>query len=239
MIDVALLGIIRRWYIRDHISIREIARRLDISRNTVRRYIRSDAIEPAYPARHSPSSLDEFAPRLSAWLSAESVKSRKQRRTLKQMFLDLRELGYEGSYDRVAAFGRRWKVGQMERVKSASKSTSSASRYKGRGFVQITSEVNYNALNLFLNRFVRPTNLVNQPETLGSDSYLAFAASCWYWRSNDLRRSAKKGMEDAIVEEVGRVINRGPARRNLPEYPPLSNEDRLQKFHWVKKILLT
>jgi len=123
VINVALLGIIRRWYIRDHISIREIARRLDISRNTVRRYIRSDAIEPAYPARHSPSSLDEFAPRLSAWLSAESVKSRKQRRTLKQMFLDLKELGYEGSYDRVAAFGRRWKVGQMERVKSARKST--------------------------------------------------------------------------------------------------------------------
>ncbi|MDR9851976.1 hypothetical protein, partial [Herbaspirillum huttiense] len=42
---------------------------------------------------------------------------------LKQMFLDLRELGYEGSYDRVAAFSRQWKVGQMERVKSASKST--------------------------------------------------------------------------------------------------------------------
>ncbi|AON52406.1 hypothetical protein Hsc_0089 [Herbaspirillum seropedicae] len=39
------------------------------------------------------------------------------------MFLDLRELGYEGSYDRVAAFSRQWKVGQMERVKSASKST--------------------------------------------------------------------------------------------------------------------
>ncbi len=122
MIDVALLGIIRRWYIRDHISIREISRRLDISRNTVRRYIRSGAIEPSYPSRHSSSALDEFAPRLSAWLSAEAVKSRKQRRTLKQMFLDLRELGYEGSYDRVAAFGRQWKVGQMERVNSASKS---------------------------------------------------------------------------------------------------------------------
>ncbi|WP_413628901.1 helix-turn-helix domain-containing protein [Herbaspirillum frisingense] len=120
---MALLGIIRRWYIRDRISIREIARRLDISRNTVRRYIRSDVSEPAYPARRSPSSLDEFTARLSAWLSAEAVKSRKQRRTLKQMFLDLRELGYEGSYDRVAAFSRQWKVGQMERVKSASKST--------------------------------------------------------------------------------------------------------------------
>ncbi|WP_181459049.1 HTH domain-containing protein [Herbaspirillum rubrisubalbicans] len=59
---MALFGIIRRWYIRDDISIREIARRLDISRNTVRRYIQSDVIEPAYPARRSPSSLDEFAP---------------------------------------------------------------------------------------------------------------------------------------------------------------------------------
>ncbi|MDR9837782.1 winged helix-turn-helix transcriptional regulator [Herbaspirillum huttiense] len=123
VIDVALLGIIRRWYIRDRISIREIARRLDISRNTVRRYIRAEVSEPSYPARHSPSSLDPFAPRLSAWLSAEAVKFRKQRRTLKQMFLDLRELGYEGSYDRVAAFSRQWKVGQIERVKSASKST--------------------------------------------------------------------------------------------------------------------
>jgi len=123
VINVALLGIIRRWYIRDRVSIREIARRLDISRNTVRRYIRSEAIEPSYPTRQSPSSLDEFAPRLSAWLSAEAVKSRKQRRTLKQMFLDLKELGYEGSYDRVAAFGRQWKVGQMARVNSASKST--------------------------------------------------------------------------------------------------------------------
>lgn len=100
--------------IRDHISIREIARRLDISRNTVRRYIRSEAIEPSYSNRQSSSSLDEFAPRLSAWLSSEAVKSRKQRQTLKQMFLDLRELGYEGSYDRVAAFGRQWKVSQME-----------------------------------------------------------------------------------------------------------------------------
>ncbi|WP_413460338.1 helix-turn-helix domain-containing protein [Herbaspirillum huttiense] len=34
------------------LSIREITRCLDISRNTVRRYIRSDAIKPAYPARY-------------------------------------------------------------------------------------------------------------------------------------------------------------------------------------------
>lgn len=41
------------------------------------------------------------------------------------MHLDLRALGYEGSYDRVAAFARQWKVDQLERVNSASKSTES------------------------------------------------------------------------------------------------------------------
>lgn len=45
---------------------------------------------PIYRSKQSTSSLDEFAPRLTAWLSAEAVKSRKQRRTLKQMFLGLR-----------------------------------------------------------------------------------------------------------------------------------------------------
>jgi hypothetical protein len=29
------------------------------------------------------------------------------------MYLDLRALGYEGSYDRVAAFARQWKVDRM------------------------------------------------------------------------------------------------------------------------------
>ncbi|TFI28334.1 helix-turn-helix domain-containing protein, partial [Herbaspirillum sp. 3C11] len=41
---MALLGIIRRWHLRDQVPFREIARRLGISRNTVRRYIRAETI---------------------------------------------------------------------------------------------------------------------------------------------------------------------------------------------------
>jgi len=108
VIDVALLGIIRRWHLRDQVSLREISKRLGISRNTVRR---------------SPTSLDKYAFKLSTWLKTEATKSRKQRRTLKQMHIDLCALGFEGSYDRVAAFARQWKVDQLERVNSASKST--------------------------------------------------------------------------------------------------------------------
>ena len=118
MIDVALLGIIRRWHLRDQVPLREIARRLGISRNTVRRYIRAETIEPTYADRRPRSSLDKYALKLSAWLRTEAAKSR-----IKQLHLELRALGYEGSYDRVAAFARRWKVDQLERVNSASKST--------------------------------------------------------------------------------------------------------------------
>jgi len=123
VIDVALLGIIRRWHIRDQVPLREIARRLGISRNTVRRYLRAEITEPTYPERQSPSAIDKYAFQLSAMLKTEAAKSRKQRRTLKQVHMDLKELGFEGSYDRVAAFARVWRAGQTDRVNSASKRT--------------------------------------------------------------------------------------------------------------------
>lgn len=40
-----------------------------------------------------------------------------------QIHVDLKEMGYEGSYDRVAAFARQLKAGQAERVNSSSKRT--------------------------------------------------------------------------------------------------------------------
>ena len=125
---MALLGIIRRWHIREHIPLREIARRLGISRNTVRRYLRSETIEPAYAERRSTRAIDKYAFQLSALLKTEAAKSRKQRRTLKQIHEDLKELGFEGSYDRGAAFARTWREGQSERVNPASKRTGLPSR---------------------------------------------------------------------------------------------------------------
>ncbi len=126
MIDVALLSIIRRWHIRDQVPLREIARKLGISRNTVRRYLRSEMTEPTYQSRRSPSAIDKYAFQLSALLKSEALKSRKQRRTLKQLHEELKELGFEGSYDRVAAFARVWRAGQTDRVNSASKRTTTA-----------------------------------------------------------------------------------------------------------------
>jgi transcriptional regulator with XRE-family HTH domain len=120
---VALLSIIRRWHLRDQVSLREIAKRLGVSRNTVRKYLRTETTEPNYSARRTPSVLDSYAFKLSAWLKSEANKPRKQRRSLKQMHADLCALGFNGSYDRVAAFARQWRVDQLDRVKAASKGT--------------------------------------------------------------------------------------------------------------------
>ena len=128
---MALLGIIRRWHIRDQVPLREIARRLGISRNTVRRYLRSETIEPAYAERRSKRAIDQYAFQFSAMLKTEAARSRKQRRTLKQIHEDLQGLGFQGSYDRVAAFARTWREGQIDRVNPASKRTSEISQSCG------------------------------------------------------------------------------------------------------------
>lgn len=112
MIDVALVSVIRRWCLRDKLSIREVSRRTGLSKNTVKKYLRDENLEPCYPKCKRPSKLDEFTATLSSWLRLESRRNRKQRRCLRQLFIDLKAQGYEGSYDRVAAFAREWKRNQ-------------------------------------------------------------------------------------------------------------------------------
>jgi hypothetical protein len=107
---MALLSVIRRWALRDQLSIRAISRRTGLSRNTIRKYLRSGAVEPKFNVPERPSKLDQFVDKLSHWLKVEAGKSRKQKRTVKQLHADLVLLGYDGSYGRVAAFVRAWKA---------------------------------------------------------------------------------------------------------------------------------
>ncbi|MDK1390183.1 helix-turn-helix domain-containing protein [Sinorhizobium sp. 7-81] len=55
---MALLSVIRRWYFREHLSIREICRRTGLSRNTIRRYLQSEGVEPKFKVPEPPSKLD-------------------------------------------------------------------------------------------------------------------------------------------------------------------------------------
>ncbi len=107
---MGLLNIIRRMSLREKLSIREIARRTGLSRNTITKYLNAGTIEPQFATPERQSKLDPFAEKLAGWLKTEAAKSRKQRRTLKQLHADLVVLGFDGSYGRVAAFARDWRA---------------------------------------------------------------------------------------------------------------------------------
>jgi len=94
---MGFLSVIRRWALREGMPIREIARRTGLSRNTIKKYLREGAVEPKFKVPKRPSNLDPYADRLSAWLLAQTRKSRKERRTVKQMHADLVKLGYDSN----------------------------------------------------------------------------------------------------------------------------------------------
>jgi transposase len=123
VINVAILSSIRRWHVRDNMPIREIVRKTGIARNTIRKYLANKVVEPKYPNRKTPSKLDDYAAKLTLWLKTEAGKGRKQKRSLKQLHRDLVQLGYTGSYDRVAAFAKRWRQEQQELAKTAGRGT--------------------------------------------------------------------------------------------------------------------
>jgi len=120
---MALLSVIRRWHFREGMPIREIGRRTGLSRNTIRKYLRADTVEPKFKVPDRPSKLDPFAEKLSGWLRIEAGKSRKQKRTAKQLHAGLVTLGYNGSYGRVAAFVRGWKAERQRDEQTSGRGT--------------------------------------------------------------------------------------------------------------------
>eukprot|EP01042_Synura_sphagnicola_P025049 gene25050-32133_t len=69
-----LLSVIRRWSFRDRMPIREISRRTGLSRNTIRKYLRSEVGEPGVEGAGRASKLGSFAEELSGGLGTGGRK---------------------------------------------------------------------------------------------------------------------------------------------------------------------
>lgn len=76
----------------------------------MRRYLKNVIAEPVYAKWQALSKIKEFEELL--WLKREARRRRKERKTVKNLYEDLLPLGYSGSYDRVAAFVRKWREEQ-------------------------------------------------------------------------------------------------------------------------------
>jgi transposase len=115
---VGMLAKIRRMHIRERLSVREIARRTGLSRNTIRNWLRqADVVEPKYAKRETVSVVDPWADRLRAWLISDSHRAKRERRTALVMYQAIKQQGYAGSYARVCAFVRRWRAEESDAPK--------------------------------------------------------------------------------------------------------------------------
>jgi transposase len=113
MLVVETIGRIRREHCVKGKSIKEIARELKVSRNTVRKVLRSGATSFEYMRVVQPR------PKLGAWhgdldrmLSDNEARPAREQLTLIRVFEELRGLGYEGSYDAVRRYAKKWRLGR-------------------------------------------------------------------------------------------------------------------------------
>ena len=98
MLVVETIGRIRREHFVKGKSIKEIVRALKVSRNTVRKVLRSGATSFEYGRAVQPRpKLGVWGDALDRMLSDNEAKPARERLTLVRIFEELRELGYAGS----------------------------------------------------------------------------------------------------------------------------------------------
>jgi transposase len=119
MLTVETIRKIRNAHHRDRKPIREIARDMNLSRNTVRNILRSDVTELHYERKVQPMpKLEAFKASLTKLLEEDARKPKKQRRSALLLFEQLQREGFAGGYDAVRRFVRRWKQQEQEPTKA-------------------------------------------------------------------------------------------------------------------------
>jgi transposase len=109
MLVVETIAKIRRAFFRDGKPIKAICRDLGVSRKVVRRVIRSGATEFRYEREVQPMpKIGRWSDDLDQLLTANEGKAPRERLTLIRIYEELRGHGYEGGYDAVRRYARKW-----------------------------------------------------------------------------------------------------------------------------------
>jgi transposase len=111
MLVVETIAKIRRAYFAQKKPIKAICREFRLSRKVVRKVIRSEATEFRYERGRQPlPRIDPWRNQLDQLLLANQGKAGRERLTLIRMYEELRGLGYEGSYDAVRRYAKKWRI---------------------------------------------------------------------------------------------------------------------------------
>src|SRR4051812_42032649 len=109
MLIVETIGRIRREHLVKGKSIKEIARDLNVSRNTVRKVLRSGKTSFSYEREVQPRpKLGRWKVEIDRLLTTNVESTARERLTLIRIFEELRALGYDGGYDAVRRYARSW-----------------------------------------------------------------------------------------------------------------------------------
>ena len=111
MLVVETIVKIRRAYFAQKQPIKAICREFRLSRKVVRKVIRSQATEFRYERGKQPlPGIDPWRDQLDGRLLANEGKAARERLRLIRIFEALRGLGYQGSYDAVRRYAKRWRA---------------------------------------------------------------------------------------------------------------------------------
>ena len=109
MLVVETIAKIRRAFFVEGKSIKQICRDLRLSRNTVRKVVRSGDTEFSYVRSVQPRpKIDPWKDKLDSLLKENAGKPKRERLTLVRIYVELRNLGYDGSYDAVRRYAANW-----------------------------------------------------------------------------------------------------------------------------------
>lgn len=120
MLIVETIAKIRRYHFVDGLGIKEISRKLRLSRNTVRKVIRSGMTEHKYERSHQPlPRLGDYVDRLDKLLEEDWKRPKKRRFTAQRLFELLQSESYSGGYDSIQRYVKKWRVNHGKTSKSA------------------------------------------------------------------------------------------------------------------------
>jgi transcriptional regulator with XRE-family HTH domain len=109
MLVVETIARIRREHFVKGKTIKEIARDLGISRNTIRKVLRSGETSFEYERTIQPRpKLGRWTSDLNELLEGNAAKPAREQLTLIRIFEELRVRGYDGGYDAVRRYAGRW-----------------------------------------------------------------------------------------------------------------------------------
>jgi transposase len=120
MKSVDTIARVRRAFHVQGWSLKRICRELHVSRNTVRKILRSDETSFSYERERQPKpKIGPWQDQLDGFLNGNRGKAAREQLTLIRIYEELCSLGYEGGYDAVRRYAKSWAKAQGSAMSDA------------------------------------------------------------------------------------------------------------------------